>query len=300
MALFCLLSIYNCSLSEFAFCHILARERHLYEWAIAQKEHRWKTSDPSYSYRTLGDLSIGIMGCTGSIGQQIARTCHSFKMKSIKGLASKRPQPSDHSHSHSQSSAAHHSHHSAHASTHQQLPIEWYYTDPPASEGGPSTIPPEFFHELDYIINVLPSTPSTRDMLTEDALRHCRRSASTFPRTVFINMGRGDIISEPALLRALLGSKHDSLLASPQHGHLPVPGVDAYLAGAILDVFITEPLPSDHIFYTLSPPLLTVSPHVSGSSAAAKVQIVDLFIENLRRFRSHEPLLYEVDKEKGY
>ena len=281
-----------CSMSEFVLCHILARERHLYEWDIAQKEHRWKTSDPSIGYRTLDNLTVAIMGCTGSIGMHIARTCHFFKMN-VKGLASKKH--SSHSHSHNQPASSHHSH----ASSHTQPPIEWYYTEPPTSPGGPSTIPPAFFHDVDYIVNVLPSTASTRDMLTADVLQHCRRHAADSPRTVFINMGRGDIISEQALLRALLGSHSNSLLASP-HGHLPVPGVDAYLAGAILDVFITEPLPSEHVFYTLSPPLLTISPHVSGMSAAAKVQIVDLFVDNLQRFIQMQPLLYEVDKQKGY
>ena len=279
-------------MSEFVLCHILARERHLYEWGIAQKEHRWKTSDPNYVYRTLDKLSIGILGCSGSIGMHVARHCHFFGM-SIKGLASHRrsqPQPAQH----------HSAAHQPHASSPSQPPIEWYYTEPASSEGGPSTIPAAFFHGLDYLVNVLPSTASTRDLLTDDVLRHCRRSALGSPRTVFINMGRGDVISEPALLRALLGSHYDGLLASPQHGQLPVPGVDAYLAGAILDVFITEPLPSEHVFYSLSPPLLTVSPHVSGVSAAAKQQIVDLFIDNLYRFINQQPLLYEVNKEKGY
>ena len=282
-------------MSEFVLCHILARERHLYEWDIAQKEHRWKTSDPNYGYRTLDKLTVAIMGCSGSIGMHIARTCHFFKMN-VKGLASTKPKSSHSAHSHSQPSDQ--SRHTR-ASSHTEPPIEWYYTEPPSNEGGPSTLPADFFHDVDYLINVLPSTAATRDLLSADVLQHCRRSTAGSPRTVFINMGRGDVISEPALLRALLGSRHDALLASP-HGHLPVPGVDAYLAGAILDVFITEPLPSDHVFYTLSPPLLTVSPHVSGMSAAAKVQIVDLFVDNLNRYISQQPLRYEVDKAKGY
>ena len=286
-------------MSEFVLCHILARERHLYEWDLAQKEHRWKTSDPNFAvYRTLDKLTVAIMGCSGSIGMHIARTCHSFNM-TIKGLSSARPRQSDSSQPHSRLSAQLPSIHHMHASSHTQPPIEWHYTEPPASGDGPSTIPADFFHEVDYVVNVLPSTRATRDMLTADVLQHCRPSEADSPRTVFINMGRGDVISEPALLRALLGSKHNSLLAMP-HGHLPVPGADAFLAGAILDVFITEPLPSDHIFYSLSPPLLTVSPHVSGISAAAKVQIVDLFVDNLHRFINQQPLLYEVDKEKGY
>ena len=288
-------------MTEFALCHILARERHLYQWDLAQREHRWKSSDPDHSYRTLSRLTVAVMGCSGSIGQHIARTCHFFGMR-IKGLASRRPDPS---HSSTASQPRSHTGTAAAsptptASTHTQPPIDWYYTEPPTGEGCPSTIPPAFFHDVDYLINVLPSTASTRDMLSADALQHCRRQhPASSPHTVFINMGRGDVISEAALLRALLGSKYDALLASP-HSHLPVPSADAYLAGAILDVFITEPLPSSHVFYTLSPPLLTVSPHVSGSSGAARQQIVDLFLDNLNRFVSHQPLLYEVDTQKGY
>lgn len=56
----------------------------------------------------------------------------------------------------------------------------------------------EILHNCDYICNILPSTPNTRGMLDGDMFRHCEGR-----RSVFINVGRGDICSEESILKAL-------------------------------------------------------------------------------------------------
>ena len=297
-------------MAEFVLGHMLAHERHFYAWNIAQRERRWRPSDPTYSYRPLHGLTVGVMGCSGAIGRHIARTCAFFGM-AVRGLSS-------------------------HASKAQHADddgaVQWFHTSPAAGNGGPSVVPAAFLHGLDYLVNALPSTAATRLMLGSDAdvdvLRPCRDSAAAFPQTVLINVGRGDVISERALLRALLGSDYAALLSAPLPSALPIPSDDAFLKAAVLDVFMVEPLPSSHAFYGLSPPLLTVSPHVAGISSAAKEvlklsttqhrapppaplystvspsvrcqAIVDVFLDNLRRFTSGQPLLHEVDKERGY
>ena len=273
-------------MAEFVLGHMLAHERHFYAWLMAQRERRWRSADPSYTYRSLQGLTVGIMGASGSIGSCIASTCLLFGMK-VKGL---------------RTAAA-----AADGQDGKQR-ISWFSSEPADSgSSGPARIPAAFLHELDYLINVLPSTPSTRFMLGGDdgsaaadsPLRHCRPLASRPPHTVFINLGRGDVISDAQLLRALLGSGFASLLQSAQTS-LPVPGADAFLSAAVLDVFNTEPLPASHPFYSLSPPLLTISPHVSGLSEAAKQPIVSLFLDNLQRFSSHEPLMHELQTQRGY
>ena len=282
-------------MAEFVLCCMLSRERHFYQWSLAQRERRWKAEEPNYAYRTLSGLTVAILGCSGHIGMEVARTCHRFGMQ-VRGLAS-------------QSSQAQRAASSQHSNGAQdgaagEPPIVWFHTAPAPDGEGPAVVPPELLHDVDYLVNVLPSTPSTRGLLGSDdsdggVLRHCRRPAK-LPRTVLINVGRGDVISESALLRALLGSNYAALLSSPASSSLPVPGVDAFLAGAVLDVFQQEPLPSSHPFYHLSPPLLTITPHVAATSAAAKARIVDVFLDNLTRFLHQQPLLYEVDKSKGY
>ena len=283
-------------------------------------EGRWKPNDPDYSYRLLRGLSVGVMGASGAIGQVIARICQFFGMK-VRGLASHRSNGDSGQRDTkeegkervgegaavSSSSSSPSTLFSAHSD-----PIAWFYTSPPPDGVGPAVIPPLFLHGLDYLVSVLPSTPSTRWMLggegdgsgggggVGDVLRHCRKAQTKLPHTVLINIGRGDVISEAALLRALLGSDFTSRLPSPHSPSVPVPGADAFIAGAVLDVFVTEPLPSSHAFYSLAPPLLTVTPHVSGLSGAAKQEIVQLFIDNLHRWTQQRPLLHEVDKERGY
>ena len=263
-------------------------------------------------YRMLNGLTVAILGCSGHIGLEVARLCHVFGMN-IRGLASHhrrtqpptaddQPTPAPPSTSSSQPAPPQNGDHRTDSA---ELPVSWYYSAPPSGGVGPAVIPPEFLHDVDYLVNVLPSTPSTRFLLGSDdsdegALRHCRRGAGKVPHTVFINVGRGDVISDSALLRALLGSNYSALLSSPVPSALPVPGADAFLGGAVLDVFNEEPLPSSHPFYSLSPPLLTLTPHVAGTSAAAKTKIVDVFLDNLHRFLHQQPLLYEVDKQKGY
>ena len=97
------------------------------------------------------------------------------------------------------------------------------------------------------------------------------------PHAVITNIGRGAIIDQTALTERL---------------------ADGRLAGAGLDVFAPEPLPSDDPLWDL--PNVIVTPHHAGSSVHTGRRKVDLFIENLRRYAAGEPLLNEVDRSRGY
>ena len=291
-------------MAEWVLGHMIAHERHFVQWNGAQRERRWKSADPNYEYRTLRGLNVGVLGASGSIGQALTRAFHFFGMN-VRGLAShttKAAHDSDKAANSSSSSPP--SLYPASSDSSTPAPVTWFYTSPAPNGTGPAVIPPDFLHELDYLVNALPSTPSTRFMLgsdeSPDVLSACRKGAAKFPRTVFINIGRGDVVSETALLRALLGSAYEGRLSSPHSSPLPIPSSDAYLAAAVLDVFIEEPLPSSHRFYSLAPPLLTVFPHVSGLSSSAREDITDVFVQNLHRFTQQQPLSHEVDKQKGY
>ena len=94
---------------------------------------------------------------------------------------------------------------------------------------------------------------------------------------VFINIGRGPIVQEAALVRALR---------------------EGWIAGAALDVFEQEPLPADSPLYDLENAIIT--PHVSGASPRYMDRAVPLFCENLKRYLHGDALLNVVDKERGY
>jgi phosphoglycerate dehydrogenase-like enzyme len=94
---------------------------------------------------------------------------------------------------------------------------------------------------------------------------------------VFINVGRGAVVVEEALIAALN---------------------QALLRGAALDVFEHEPLPSDHAFYRMENVLL--SPHCADHTTGWMELAVKQFIENFERFRNGQPLEYIVDKSAGY
>jgi phosphoglycerate dehydrogenase-like enzyme len=97
------------------------------------------------------------------------------------------------------------------------------------------------------------------------------------PSSVLINVGRGPVIDESALVRAL------------QSGAL---------RGAALDVFTVEPLPAGHPFWTMSNVLL--SPHTADHVEGFLIPAFECFTENLKRFLSGLPLSNIVDKHAGY
>jgi phosphoglycerate dehydrogenase-like enzyme len=92
-----------------------------------------------------------------------------------------------------------------------------------------------------------------------------------------VNLARGGLVDEAALIEAL------------QNGQI---------AGAGLDVFETEPLPSDSPLWNLDN--VIISPHVAGFTTLYDDRATDLFAENLRRYLHQESLLNLVEREKGY
>jgi len=136
--------------------------------------------------------------------------------------------------------------------------------------GGPEMLP-ELLGGSDFIVLAAPLTPETEDMINADTL------AMVKPGAWLINVARGRLIDERALLRALR---------------------DGPLGGAVLDTFREEPLPALSSFYEL--PNVIVTPHTAWSSGRVLDRSVDLFCDNLRRFANGEPLLNVVDPAAGY
>jgi len=127
----------------------------------------------------------------------------------------------------------------------------------------------EFMALCDYLVLVLPLTPSTSGMFNADVLSSARKGC------FLINIGRGAVIVENDLVHALK--------CGP-------------LGGAMLDVFAEEPLPFNHLLWTL--PNLHLTPHVSGPIVPEDV--APFFLENLDLYLHGRPLLREVDRALGY
>ena len=121
----------------------------------------------------------------------------------------------------------------------------------------------------EILINLLPDTPATRNLLDAGRL-------ALLPEGAWIvNPGRGTVLDDDALLAALDGGR-------PGH--------------AVLDVFRAEPLPPDHPFW--SHPRVTVTPHIAADTRPATAAPV--VAENLRRAMSGRPVLHLVDRGRGY
>ncbi len=129
----------------------------------------------------------------------------------------------------------------------------------------------EMLRQCDFVALCLPSTVDTRHIIDAAAL-------AVLPGHAFIvNIGRGSAIDTDALVEALRTGG---------------------IGGAGLDVTDPEPLPDGHPLWSMDNVLIT--PHTSGGSPGDDARIHALFLENLRRYRDNEPLLNQVDPERGY
>lgn len=179
---------------------------------------------------TLRGKTIGLMG-VGSIGAHVAGTAKHFGM-TVRGFTRASEDCAD---------------------------VDTYFhADLPAFAAG-----------LDYLVNILPNTRETRQLIDASVL------AALPAHALFVNVGRGSAVDEPALAAAL---------------------AEGRLRGAVLDVFQQEPLPPEHVFWRT--PNLLITSHTAAPSFPK--DLAALFVENYRRFVSGQPLKYQVDFERGY
>ena len=173
----------------------------------------------------------------GDIGRAIARRARAFDMKVL--ALRKRPEQSA--------------------------------SDPLVDEVFPPERKLEMLARCDYIAAAAPLTPDTRGMIAAPELRAMKKTA------VVMNVGRGPVIDEDALVRAL---------------------EEGWIQGAALDVFDREPLAAGHPFYRLKNVLL--SPHCADHTPDWLPDAMRFFLQQFERFRNGEPLLNVVDKRRGY
>jgi len=129
----------------------------------------------------------------------------------------------------------------------------------------------EVLPDIDYVVLASPLTDETRDMIDAKAL------AAMKPTARLINVGRGPLVVQDDLVTALSAGQ---------------------IAGAALDVFVDEPLPTSSPLWHM--PNVIVSPHMSGDVVGWRSELVTLFRDNLVRYLDGQPLRNVVDKSAGY
>jgi len=129
----------------------------------------------------------------------------------------------------------------------------------------------DMLKECDIIVAAVPLTTETRAMFNAAAFQSMKENA------FFVNIARGEICDENAMISALEQKQ---------------------IAGAVLDVFTQEPLPSTSPLWDL--PNVLMSPHNSGPTPHYNERATDIFMANLRRYLADEPMYNLVDKKRGY
>ena len=126
-----------------------------------------------------------------------------------------------------------------------------------------------FLENVDYLVLALPHTTETDNLLDASSL------AKLPAHSYLINVGRGNVIDDEALIDALINNR---------------------LAGAALDVFNNEPIPRDSPLWDT--PNLSITAHIAAASHASL--IVPIFLDNHRRYTDQQPLKYVIDLDAGY
>jgi len=234
--------VYDRPIAEYVIGYIIAFERNVIGYHHFQQEHVWNYFS---HYRLMTRIRLGVMGVSGEIGTYIARFAKALGMQVIGYTRS--PKKTHHENGKDENN--------------QADSVDKYYHGKEALA--------EFLREVDSVVAVLPSTQETRGLLDNDVLQEAKRCP------VLINVGRGDLISEEAIIKAL------------DH---------KWIRQAILDVAPIEPLPSSSPLWDRKD--ITITPHVSGLVFAEDVG--QNFLENLQRYLDGKPLENVVDWENGY
>ncbi len=236
-------------ISEYCLAMMLAFNYKLLKLRDLQAKQTWGNRERDFTPMPLRGQTLGIVGY-GGVGRELARIADALGMTV---LAIK------HDVMHPASDDAYHE--PGTGDPEGEIPARLY----------PQQAVGSMLHECDYSVIAIPLTDDTHHMIDAAVLKQMKKTA------VLINIARGAVVDEAALIEAL---------------------TDGKIAGAALDVFEQEPLPADSPFWTL--PNVIISPHVAGSTALYNEKATTLFKENLQRYLDNLPLFNRVRRNRGY
>jgi phosphoglycerate dehydrogenase-like enzyme len=223
--------IHRIPMAEYTMGMILQLTRKAYELYDKQKEGIW---DRSIRTDEVYGKTLGIVGL-GAIGDEIAKRAKAFGMNVI-GLKRNRGSVPE-------------------------------YIDELVTFEEKDIL----FQRSDYVVVLLPVTPSTVDFIGEKELGQMKSTA------YLLNIARGQIVNEQDLLNALQNNQ---------------------ISGAVIDVFTQEPLPAEHPFWRQKNLILT--PHVSGRSPFYMKRALEILHNNLKEFPAYTNMQNKVDLNQGY
>ena len=271
--------VFSRPIAEHVMLMILAVSRHMPQLLELQRERTWQPLEG----RELRDLTIGVIGY-GSLGRAVASLATAFGSRVV--ALRRNPSARDHLNpaddspatdstaidsTAADSTAAGHSTAAAVAAALGSDDEDPFLVEPRLSRVfGPDDLH-QFLGEADVVVLAAPLTAETESLIDDAAL------AAMKPGAWLINVARGRLVDDHALVRAL---------------------VEGPIGGAALDTFRDEPLPQSSPLWDL--PNVIVTPHTSWSSGRVLDRSIDLFCDNLRRFRAGEPLRNVVDRAAGY
>ena len=236
-------------MAEFALAVLLSLAHRLPELAVQQARSEWPRDRwERFRPQELRSSTVGIVGY-GSIGRELARL--------LKGLGAT----------------------ILAAKQDVMHPEDTGYTIPGLGDPGgdlfdrlyPYQAVKSMMKDSDFVVITTPLTPETRGMIGAAEIAEMKSTA------FFINMARGGVVDQAALLSALQERR---------------------IAGAALDVFTDEPLPANSPWWKA--PNTIITPHVAGMSVHYNARAVDLFVENLKRYLTGAPLFNRFDAQRGY
>lgn len=240
-------------MAEHCMSLLLALTRQVPALVRAQDRREWLHYQRDLHWDELRGKTMGIVGW-GKIGDGVAHLARAFGMRII-GTRWSVLVPTEVSHAGG-----------AYADEPWLEPVE-----SPPDIVYPTALLHEVLGQSDVLVLILPLTSETENSFGEPEFKAMKH------RALFLNIGRGQVVREDALVAAL------------QSGHL---------AGAGLDVFAQEPLPRTSRLWSL--PNVIISPHVGGVSEMTRDRVARFFAVNLTRYLEGQPLLNEVRRAAGY
>lgn len=241
--------IHATQMAEHTLGMMLAMEYRLPKMLEFQKKAEWPENRYDYfAPLSLRGQTLGIVGY-GSIGRELARLADALGMVVV---ASKRniKQIADSGYNEA-----------GLGDPEGEIPTRIYPAEALAS----------MVSVCDYVVVTLPRTETTYHLINADILNAMKKTA------VLINVGRGGVVDEAALVSALAAGR---------------------ITGAALDVFEEEPLPATSPLWNLDN--IIISPHVSGYTARYDEKAAALFADNLDRYLNNRPLLNRLERDRGY
>lgn len=220
--------IFGQQIAEYVLGYTIEHYRHFNHYRQLQVQNQWQPKP----YLSLAKKKMVILG-TGSIGAYLASVAKGFAIEPIGVNRSGIPG--------------------------KQSPFEATYHIQELATA---------LKQADIVVNTLPNTPETENILNADSLGHCSGA-------LLFNVGRGSAVDE------------DGLLAAIDNGSI---------SHAYLDVFKQEPLNEEHRFWQHEG--VTLTPHIAALSFPE--QVIDIFAENYQRWRDGFGLMNVVDLNKGY